>query len=152
MSRVLLVTSYFAPDNTIAAIRTTKLVKYMLQYGYSVDVIAVKNSNLDEDEILAKDVLGVKVKRVENTILYEKVNKCINKVFGELREKRFNDLSDRRKVNPRSGKVEFYPFETAHPWIASVFYGLAMYKEYDLYRYVHLVFPITQKGLPSYQP
>ena len=136
MSRVLLVTSYFAPDNTIAAIRTTKLVKYMLQYGYSVDVIAVKNSNLDEDEILAKDVLGVKVKRVENTILYEKVNKCINKVFGELREKRFNDLSDRRKVNPRSGKVEFYPFETAHPWIASVFYGLAMYKEYDLYRNV----------------
>ncbi len=136
MSRVLLVTTYFAPDNTIAAIRTTKLVKYMLKYGYSVDVIAVKNSNLDEDEILSKDVSGVKVRRIENTMRYEKVNQCINKIFGELREKGFNDLSDRKKVNPRSGKVEFYPYETAHPWIASVFYSLAMFKEYDLYRNV----------------
>ncbi len=134
MKNVLLITTYFAPDNTIAAIRTTKLVKYMMQNRYKVDVVAVKNDHLGKDDILEKDIVGVKVDYARNTRGYYKLEKCVNGFFGSIREKKFNDLSDRRRRNPKSGKIEFYPFETAHPWIASIFYGLAMYKEYDLYQ------------------
>lgn len=141
MKTVLLVTTYFAPDNTIAAIRTTKLVKYMLQNGYKVDVVAVDNPKLNKDEILARDAEGVSVRRVKNMPSYFRIEERINRVFGPVREKTFNDLSNRIRRNPRSGKMEFYPFETAHPWIASVFYGLAMYREYDLYRYIRKAIP-----------
>ncbi|MBR1460565.1 hypothetical protein IJ596_02880 [bacterium] len=133
MKSVLLVTTYFAPDNTIAAIRTTKLVKYMIKDGYNVDVVAVRNNNLGKDKILYNDVKSVKVKYVENSKQYKSFEKQIYKIFGSIREKKFSDLSDRKRYNKKSGKIEFYPFETAHPWIASVFYGLAMLKEYDLY-------------------
>ena len=133
MKTVLLVTTYFAPDNTIAAIRTTKMVKYMIRNGYSVDVVAVNNSNLSKDDILAKDVVGVNIKRVENTARYFRIEKIVHKLFDSIKERKFCDLSNRMRLNSKSGKIEFYPFETAHPWIGSIYYGLAMYREYDLY-------------------
>ena len=39
---ILLICNYFAPDNTIAAVRTSKLAKYLRQSGYEVQVIAEK--------------------------------------------------------------------------------------------------------------
>ena len=51
---ILLICNYFAPDNTIAAVRTSKLAKYLRQSGYEVQVIAEKKDTAAEDEILKK--------------------------------------------------------------------------------------------------
>ncbi len=134
MKKVLFVTSYFAPDNTIAAIRTTKLTKYMIKNGYYVDVVSVKNHNLSKDETLLKDIDDISIKYADNSEAYHSISKCINKIFGPIREKKYKDLSNRRKLNSKSGMIEFYPFETAHPWIASVFYLLSILRDYDLYK------------------
>lgn len=42
MEKVLLVCNYFAPDNTIAAIRLSKFAKYLMEYGIKVDCITEK--------------------------------------------------------------------------------------------------------------
>ena len=45
---ILLICNYFAPDNTIAAVRTSKLAKYLRQSGYEVQVIAEKKDTAAE--------------------------------------------------------------------------------------------------------
>lgn len=58
--RVLLVSYYFAPQNTIGAIRPTKMAKYLERMGYEVTVIC--GGGLDEkvDPTLQRDLEGLK--------------------------------------------------------------------------------------------
>lgn len=37
--RILFISYYFAPANAVAAVRTTKIVKYLEKNGFTVDVI-----------------------------------------------------------------------------------------------------------------
>ena len=59
--KILFICNYFAPDNTIAAVRTSKLAKYLQQNGYEVEVITEKKNAELEDEIL-KNLLCDKIK------------------------------------------------------------------------------------------
>ena len=59
--KILLICNYFAPDNTIAAVRTSKMAKYLKQNGYEIQVIAEKKDAVTEDEILKKDTEGIQV-------------------------------------------------------------------------------------------
>ena len=54
--RVLLISYYFAPQNTIGAIRPTKMAKYLERMGYEVTVIC--GGGLDEkvDPTLQRDM------------------------------------------------------------------------------------------------
>lgn len=57
MRRVLIVSYFFAPDNEVAAIRATKLAKYLhLQCGYEVDVITADRERLLQDKFLKQDL------------------------------------------------------------------------------------------------
>ena len=134
--RVLFICNYFAPDSTIAAVRTTKLVKYMRQAGVSVDFLAAKNEALAVDEILERESVDVQVEYAYNSRRYKWIEKSINKTIDPLKQRRLSDMSNRERVNPKTGHVEFYPFETAYPILGSVGYILNNYKQKDLFKNV----------------
>ncbi|WP_026503807.1 hypothetical protein [Butyrivibrio sp. NC3005] len=131
--RILFICNYYAPDSTIAAIRTTKIVKYLRQYGYEVDFLTVKNSSLSCDETLAREAESVKITYTQNSTTYVKLERLIKKALEPAKQKRMADLSNRNRVNPKTGHVEFYPFETAYPIVGSVEYIINIFKQKDLF-------------------
>ena len=72
MEKVLLVCNYFAPDNTIAAIRLSKFAKYLMEYGIKVDCITEKKENYPEDKLLKDDVHGVHTVYASNSKIFLK--------------------------------------------------------------------------------
>ncbi len=131
--KVLLICNHFAPDNTIAAVRTTKLAKYLINSGYEVMVISENKHEKDIDTILLSDIEGISVIRAENS---KKVTNFINRykeVISAVKDKRFDDLNNRVRVNPKTGKKEFYTFQAAYPFIASLDYITELIRQYDLF-------------------
>lgn len=131
--KILLICNYFAPDNTIAAVRTTKLTKYLRQNGYDVQVISEKKDSMAEDEILRKDVEGIKVCYAHNSRLYKWFYKKYAEIMEPHKKKRFDDLEHRYRLNRKTGRMEFYPFETAYPILGSLDYIAGLIKQYDLF-------------------
>ena len=127
-----MICSHFAPDNSIAAVRITKFAKCFYKNGYEVTVIAEAGAVLLEDEILKKDAQGIKVIRVENTKKAKKILQLYSKVIIPLRKKQYDNLDNRIRINPKTGKKEFYPFETAYPFWGSLDYLIQIYRQYDL--------------------
>ncbi|MCI9336289.1 MAG: glycosyltransferase family 4 protein [Lachnospiraceae bacterium] len=134
MDKVLLVCNYFAPDNTIAAIRVTKFAKYLKQYGLKVDCITEMKRNLPEDELLKKDICGIETIYASNSAMFLRFEKIFKKCIAPFKEKRFSNLNNRKKINPRTGHVEFYPYETAYPVLGSIEYLVGQIRQIDLYR------------------
>lgn len=131
-NKVLFVCNYYAPDATIAAVRTTKLVKYMKKFGFVVDFLTVQNDNLSIDETLAEEAVGVEVTYARNTTSFLKTQRSINNSIAPAKEKRLSDMSNRYRINRATGHIEFFPFETAYPWIGSIEYLLNQVKQKDL--------------------
>ena len=67
--RVLLICNYFAPDHAIAAVRTSKLAKYLKVNGYEVEVLAEKKDG-GEDGLLKNGVEDIRVFYAENSTRY----------------------------------------------------------------------------------
>lgn len=151
--RVLLICNYFAPDHAIAAVRTTKLAKYLRQNGYEVEVLAEKKDG-GEDEILKRDAEGIKISYAENSSGYLRFRECYEKFIGPHKKKRFDNLENRKRVNPKTGNVEFYTFEAAYPLIGSLDYIVGQLKQIDLFRSIkgklraerHFDYVITSYG------
>jgi len=55
MKKILIITDWFAPENEIASVRTTKLAKYLSMSGYNISVVTkvadlkIKDSLLEQD-------------------------------------------------------------------------------------------------------
>lgn len=96
MRKVLLVCNYFAPDNTIAAVRTTKLAKYMRQQGYEVTVIAEEKNDTITDSILKKDAENIHVIWTKNSKGVLKIIAAYKKVIAPIKDKRYKRLDDRK--------------------------------------------------------
>lgn len=62
--RVLIISYYFAPQNTIGAVRPTKLAKYLQRMGHEVTVICGSGMDDRQDPTLQKDLIGLKDVRV----------------------------------------------------------------------------------------
>lgn len=131
--RVLLICNYFAPDHAIAAVRITKLAKYLRENGYEVEVLAEKKEG-GVDELLANDVRGIKVYYAENSSRYVRFRECYEKLIEPHKTKRFHNLENRKRINPKTGNVEFYTFEVAYPLIGSLDYIAGQLKQIDLFR------------------
>lgn len=58
--RILLISYYFAPQNTIGAVRPTKLAKYLERMGHQVTVICGTGIGEIQDPTLARDLEGMK--------------------------------------------------------------------------------------------
>ncbi|MCI8724724.1 MAG: glycosyltransferase family 4 protein [Hungatella sp.] len=132
MKKILMVCNYFAPDNVIAAVRITKIAKYLNQRGYEVSVIAEQRQNI-EDEILGRDAEGIKVIRVNNSAGVLKFIAFYQKIIAPIKSKKYDNLDNRVKINPGTGKNEFYPFQTAYPFIGSLDYLMETIRQYDLF-------------------
>lgn len=131
--KILLVCNYFAPDNMIAAIRTSKLAKYLRQNGYDVQVIAEKKDAAEEDEILKKDTEGIEVFYAYQSKLFKEFNKKYQELIQPYKKKRFDNLENRYRINTKTGNLEFYPFETAYPFLGSLDFIVGLIKQYDLF-------------------
>lgn len=131
--RVLLICNYFAPDHAIAAVRITKLAKYLRENGYEVEVLAEKKEG-GVDELLANDVRGIKVYYAENSSRYVRFREWYEKLIEPHKTKRFHNLENRKRINPKTGNVEFYTFEVAYPLIGSLDYIAGQLKQIDLFR------------------
>lgn len=131
--KILLICNHFAPDNTIAAVRTSKLAKYLRQNGYEVIVMAEKKVSGIEDEILKRDTEGIKVYYANQSEFYSKFVKKYNQFIRPYKKKRFNNLENRHRINPKTGHTEFYPYETAYPFLGSMDYIVGLIKQYDLF-------------------
>ena len=144
--RILFVCNYFAPENAIAAVRTTKLVKYLRLAGFHIDVLTERKEKTEIDDILKKDAEGICIFYVENSKACKKIYAAYQKLMKPHKDKRMEKLDNRKKVNPKTGKVEFYPFETAYPVIGSLDYISGQMRQKDLARIAgHIM-----KGLGSY--
>ncbi len=58
--RILLISYYFAPQNTIGAIRPTKMAKYLERMGYEVTVICGGGLDDKQDPTLQRDLKSLK--------------------------------------------------------------------------------------------
>ena len=130
--KILLVCNYFAPENTIAAVRTTKLVKYLRIEGFCVDVLTEKKDKIEIDEILKEDAEGVQIYYAENSDKCKKISVYYQKLIKAHKEKRMKRLDNRNRLNRKTGHVEFYPFETAYPIIGSLDYVFGQIRQKDL--------------------
>lgn len=131
--KILLICNYFAPDHMIAAVRISKLAKYLRQNGYEVQVIAEKKDAAAEDEILKRDAEGIEVCYAHQSGFYKTFYKKYQEIIQPYKKKRFDILEDRYRINPKTGKVEFYPFETAYPFFGSLDFIVGLMKQYDLF-------------------
>lgn len=136
MKKVLLVCNYFAPDNTIAAIRISKFAKYLMKYGMEVDCITEKKENCPEDETLKDDVHGIDIIYASNSAAFLKFEQIFTNFIAPFKKKRFSNLSNRKRINPKTGYIEFYPYETAYPILGSMEYLVGQIKQFDLYKSV----------------
>ena len=136
MRRILMVCNHFAPDATIAAVRTTKLAKYLRNHGYEVTFLAEKKAKGGFDGILAKDASGIEVVYAENSDNFLRFLELYKKWIKPYKEKRLSDLSSRKRVNRKTGHVEFYPFETAYPVLGSMEYVVEWIRQRNLFQSV----------------
>lgn len=134
MKKMVIVCNHFAPDNTIAAIRITKFAKYLQEHGYEVTVIAEHKDDDIEDEILKNNAVGIHTIRIDNSKSAKKWIMLYKKWISPIKNKKYNNLDNRMRLNRRTGKYEFYPFETAYPFIGSLDYLTEVIRQYDLFK------------------
>lgn len=93
MKRILVVTPFFAPENSIASVRFTKISKYLHQMGYHVTVICCENMGTDKkDKILADDSEEVdKIYRLPMISIHKK----LEKIYINLRKS--NEVKEKKK-------------------------------------------------------
>lgn len=132
--RILLVCNYFAPENAIAAVRTSKLAKHFKANGYEIDVLTEQKENMAIDETLAEDAEGIRVFRVKNSKICIAMCKWYESIIRPHKDKRFKRLDNRERVNPKTGHKEFYTFETAYPVIGSLDYIVGQLRQLNLAR------------------
>lgn len=102
MKKILIVSPYFAPENSVASIRFTKIAKYLIKMGYDVEIIYTQmDANLVVDKTLEKE-LPIFKKRVR--INYPKrLYYGIKKRMGTENAKNRPVLKDQNKV--KNGKL-----------------------------------------------
>jgi hypothetical protein len=106
MKRILMVSKYFAPENTIAAIRATKIAKSLkLLNKYNINIIASKKEGI-EDSLLKRDlVLLNDIYRISYLDLTSMVRSSIYSRIKRLFKKERNTSYAINERTPSRGKT-----------------------------------------------
>ena len=131
--RILMVCNYYAPENTIAAVRISKLVKYFKIAGHDIDVLTEKKEDFPVDDSLLSDMEGINVYYIHNSYKFNDFYDKYRNFINPYRDKRLAKLDNRERINKKTGNIEFYPFETAYPIIGSLDYLINQLKQKDLF-------------------
>jgi len=91
--KVLLISYIFAPQNAIAAVRTTKIAKYLERIGYDVSVICGPSNTCDP--ILKRDMGSIN--RIETIDNYHFYNKHVAKPISSI-----NNISQNKDIRHAS--------------------------------------------------
>lgn len=84
MKKILIISYYFAPENKVAAIRYTKIAKYLKRMGYNITVLCAPIQG-KVDPILERDMSELtSVNRVMCTKWYAKINDRYMKKRGRI--------------------------------------------------------------------
>jgi|GEM_PF-2499452 len=134
--KILLICNHFAPDNTIAAVRITKLAKYFSEYGYCVDVLTECKPEDLEDRILSDDVKSIKVYFAYPSYARKKAGDIYSSLIRPVREPRYNNIEDRIHYDARTGVKRFYTFQETYPIIAALDYSVTISKNKGLFHSV----------------
>ncbi|MBP0959978.1 MAG: glycosyltransferase [Oscillospiraceae bacterium] len=134
MKKILIACNVFAPDNEIAAVKTTKIAKYLLKSGYDVEVITEKNTYSAFDDHLLKGIEKIKPLYVHPTKSYFILKKLYDKIILPHKKKRFDDTTSKKRLrkNEETGLIETVPFETAYPFFGTIDYMMKIIKEKSL--------------------
>lgn len=103
MKKILIVSPYFAPENSVASIRFTKIAKYLTKMGHDVTVLCTQmNVQWVEDKTLGNDVNGLKkVVRIRYPeLLYYKVKERLGTEGKQVQAKKENA---KKNGNNKSG-------------------------------------------------
>jgi hypothetical protein len=85
MKKVLIISEIFAPENTIAAIRVTKIAKYLALNGYQIDVLTRKKKAQRRDRLLEYDLRYINnIFYNENSTLFSWIDVLYQKIDGRL--------------------------------------------------------------------
>ena len=150
MKKILMICNYFAPDSTIGAVRTSKLVKYFRKSGYEVDFITEKKT-IQRDELLLTGNEDVNIEYAENSRVYLEFRDVYEKLISPLRKKCMARTDNRRRINKKSGNEEFYPLQTAYPLLGSADYIVEQIKQNDLFRSIMRILDKADKYDYNYQ-
>ncbi|MDR0138855.1 hypothetical protein RFW18_13955 [Metabacillus idriensis] len=86
MKKVLIITTGFAPQNRIGAIRTTKIAKYLVRQGYKVTIITTELLKKDkiDNTLISSELENMKILRIPMSAIFKKtVYKLRNKILQE---------------------------------------------------------------------
>ena len=129
MKKILIVAEYFAPNNHIASIRTTKLAKYFKLNGYYIGVVSRKlRANEYVDPILQKDLKYVDEHIVvSESWLMKKVFQIYNKMRNTNFKKKVTSKTsyNSNKINLSGLLFSFLKkiFSNSYPFYASKGYS-----------------------------
>jgi len=76
--KILIVSYYFAPQNKIAAVRTTKIAKYLKRIGHEVEIICSTVNDSYVDPILVGDIELIgpnNIYRISDHLLLRSINR-----------------------------------------------------------------------------
>lgn len=82
--KVLMIATYFPPSGGVGVFRITKFVKYLKLAGYEPVVVTIDNKYcINRDDGLLKDVEGIKVYRLNFSVLNNSVEKSFKKALNK---------------------------------------------------------------------
>ena len=102
MKKVLIISPYFAPENTIASVRFTKFAKYLSKMGYQVSVICCREMATDKkDRILSDDCAGIKeIYQLKPVSISAKLSKVYSLLQGR------NETDDKKKTQSKNADAD----------------------------------------------
>ena len=100
---ILIISDFFAPDNEIAAIRLTKIGKYLSLSGYKVDILKRGKSGRKEDILLKKDLKYF-------NIIFENYNSSVYNLLYRKTLGRYNKNNSEGKIKKQARKNKIIYF------------------------------------------
>jgi len=113
MKKILIISEHFAPQNTIGAIRPTKLAKYLRLTGkYEISVLAAKKQDVSNDEIRTENWFVNNMYLSKKVDLTKLLNVFVYHIFKKRHTKKKSDFNDfvPVKENERSSFVKFVKY------------------------------------------